>query len=57
MIDEDTEYVTVYYGKEVKKAQAEAAAKAIEEKYADDEIEVSVKSGGQPVYYYIISAE
>lgn len=57
LIDEDTEYVTVYYGKEVKKAQAEAAAKAIEEKYADDEIEVSVKSGGQPVYYYIISAE
>lgn len=57
IIDEDTEYITLYYGKEVKKAHAEAAAKRLEEKYEDDEIEVSVKSGGQPVYYYIIGVE
>ena len=57
LADEDTEYITLYYGKDVKKAQAEEIAKRIEEKYADDEIEVSLKSGGQPVYYYVIGVE
>ena len=57
IVDEDTEYITLYYGKDVKKAHAEAAAKRLEEKYEDDEVEVSVKSGGQPVYYYIIGVE
>lgn len=57
LIDEDTEFITVYYGKDVKKTEAEAAAKRLEEKYADDEIEVTLRRGGQPLYYYIISAE
>ncbi len=57
MVDEDTEFITVYYGKDVKKAEAEAAAKRLEEKYAEDEIEVTLKRGGQPVYYYIVSIE
>ena len=57
IVDEDTEFITVYYGKDIKKSQAEAGAKRLEERYEDDEIEVSVKSGGQPVYYYIIGIE
>ena len=57
LVDDDTEYITVYYGKDIKKTQAEAAAKRLEERYAGDEIEVSVKRGGQPVYYYIIGVE
>lgn len=57
LVDEDSEYITVYYGKDVKKAEAEAAAARLEKKYAEDEIEVSVKRGGQPLYYYIISVE
>lgn len=57
MVDEDTEFITVYFGKDVKQAQADRMMKAIEAKYADDEIEVSFKKGGQPVYYYIVSAE
>lgn len=57
LIDEDTEFITIYFGKDVKKAQAEKIARAIEEKYADDEIEVSLKMGGQPVYYYVVGIE
>lgn len=57
LVDDDTEYITIYYGKDIKKTQAEIAAKRLEERYAGDEIEVSVKRGGQPVYYYIIGVE
>lgn len=55
IVDDDTEFVTLYYGEEVTKEDAENAARLLEEKY--DETEVSVKYGGQPLYYYIISAE
>lgn len=57
MVDEDTEIITLYYGKGIKKAKAEALAAELEEKYEDDEIEVVLKSGGQPVYYYVIGVE
>lgn len=57
LVDDDTEYITVYYGKDVKKAEAENAASRLEKKYAEDEIEVSVCRGGQPLYYYIVSVE
>ena len=57
IIDEDTEFITLYYGKDVRKASAEKLAAKLEEKYEDDEIEVAVKQGGQPVYYYVLSVE
>lgn len=57
MVDEDSEIITLYYGKGVKKAKAEALANELQEKYDDDEIEVILKSGGQPVYYYVIGVE
>ncbi|MBR5271329.1 MAG: DAK2 domain-containing protein [Clostridia bacterium] len=57
MVNDDTEIITVYYGKDVKKAKAEELAKYLEEKYEDDEIEVMLKNGGQSVYYYIIGIE
>ena len=57
MTDEDTEFITVYYGKEIKKPQADRMLKALEAKYESDEIEVSFKKGGQPLYYYIVSVE
>lgn len=56
-IDEDTEYITVYYGKDVKKQNAAKMEEMLIQKYADDEIEVSFRRGGQPLYYYIISVE
>ncbi len=55
--DEDTEIITVYCGKDIKKQQADRMQKALEAKYESDEIEVSFKRGGQPIYYYIVSAE
>ena len=57
MTDDDTEYITVYCGKDIKQPQADRMMKAFEAKYSDDEIEISFKRGGQPLYYYIISVE
>ncbi len=57
LVDEDTEFLTVYYGKDIKKAQADRMMKALEAKYEKDEIEVTFRNGGQPLYYYIVSAE
>ena len=57
IVDEDTEFITVYCGKDVKRQQAERMQRALEMKYEADEIEVSFKKGGQPIYYYIVSAE
>ena len=57
IVDEDTEFITVYYGKDIKKPQADRMQKAFEAKYEKDEIEVSFKKGGQPLYYYIVAVE
>ena len=55
MADEESEVISVYYGKEVDADAAEALSAKLEEAYPDCEIEVN--AGGQPVYYYIISVE
>ena len=39
----------------VQKEDAESLADRLEERYPD--LEVSVKYGGQPLYYYILSVE
>lgn len=57
LIDEDTEFITLYYGKDVKRAQAEEIVRKLKAKYEDDEIEVSLRFGGQPVYYYVLGVE
>ncbi len=51
----DPEFITIYYGEDVSEEQAEAVCATVAEKmpYA----EVSTVNGGQPVYYYMISAE
>lgn len=56
-VDEDTEYITVYYGKDTKRQAVDRLEKLLTEKYEEDEIEVSFKKGGQPLYYYIVSVE
>ena len=55
MVDEDSELITIYYGEDVNEEDAEALGEALEEKYPD--CDVSVRSGGQPVYYYFIAVE
>ena len=56
LVDEDSEYITVYTGKDVKKSKLEEAQRLLE-KHEDDEIEVAFRKGAQPLYYYIVSVE
>ncbi len=56
LVTKDTSMVTIYYGEDVTEAQAEDIRAVIESKLPSS-IEVSAIYGGQPVYYYIISAE
>ena len=55
MIDDDTELISIYYGEEVKEEDAEALKARIEEAYSSCDVELQF--GGQPIYYYIVSAE
>ena len=52
---ESREFVTIYYGADITADQAQAAAAIFAE--VCPEVEVNVINGGQPVYYYLISAE
>ena len=56
LVTKETSMVTVYYGEDVSEEQAEEIRSAIESKLPSS-IEVGAIYGGQPVYYYIISAE
>ena len=53
--DEGKECITIYYGSDVKEKHAQKAADI----FADlcPEADVNLLCGGQPVYYYLISAE
>ena len=53
--DEGKEYITVYYGADVKERHARKAADIFAEICPD--ADVNLLYGGQPVYYYLISAE
>ncbi len=56
LISKETSMVTVYYGEDITEEQAEGIRSVIESKLSSS-IEVNAIYGGQPVYYYIISAE
>ena len=53
--DEGKEYVTIYYGEDVKERHAQKAADIFADICPDADI--NLLRGGQPVYYYLISAE
>ena len=55
MIDEDMELVTIIYGEDVSKAEAEKLAEFVESKWED--VEVSTIFGNQPVYSYVFAVE
>lgn len=52
----DVSYITLIYGSDVTEENAEQTKNLIQSKISD-KIEVMLVNGGQPVYYYIISAE
>ncbi len=55
LMEEETELVTLYYGKDVSQEEADGMAEAVSGLRED--IEVEVEYGGQPIYYYFISLE
>lgn len=55
IIDEDSEIVTVIYGEDATQEQVDAAVAYIESK--NDEVEVEVHNGKQPLYPFIFSVE
>ena len=53
--DLEPEFITIYYGENVDEKEANAAGETLTGCFPD--AEVNVYSGGQPVYYYMISVE
>ncbi len=55
VVTEDDELITVYYGKDVAEADAQALTDEMAERYGDCDVEIQM--GGQPLYYYLVSVE
>ncbi len=55
MLDEDSEVVTIIYGEDGNKEEAEAIEAAVSE--LDEDLEIEIHEGNQPVYPYLISVE
>ena len=55
LIDEDSELISIYYGEDVKKEDAEKLGEELSDLYPDCDVEVHF--GGQPIYYYVVSVE
>ncbi|WP_270181831.1 DAK2 domain-containing protein [Alkalihalobacillus sp. CinArs1] len=55
MIGEDDEIITIIYGEDADKEEAEKLVSFIEEQF--EEVEVELHEGKQPIYPYIVSVE
>ena len=55
MIDEDSELITIFYGKDVDESKIEEFTEKLEEKY--EECDVQFYKGDQPLYYFIMAVE
>lgn len=55
LMQEETELITLYYGEEASEEDAQEIASKLQEE--NEEIEVEVEYGGQPIYYYFVSLE
>ena len=53
--DEGKEYITIYYGEDIQEKYAQKTADLFAK--ICPEADVNLLRGGQPVYYYMISAE
>ena len=54
-IFQNAEFINIYYGADVTEAEAEKTAKLFRD--GCPKAEINLLSGGQPVYYYLVSAE
>lgn len=55
MMDDSLELISIYYGSDVAETDAEELKNKVEETYPSCDVELQF--GGQPIYYYIVSAE
>lgn len=55
MVDDTTELISIYYGADTTPEDAEALRQMVADAYPACEVEL--QEGGQPVYYYMVSAE
>ena len=55
MMSDEMELISIYYGSEITEEDAENLRAQVENKYSGCDIELQY--GGQPIYYYIVSAE
>lgn len=55
MMSDEMELISIYYGSEITQEDADSLRELVESKYASCDIELQY--GGQPIYYYIVSAE
>lgn len=55
LVDENSELISLYFGQDVQKEDAEEFASEIASFYPN--VDVDVHMGGQPIYYYVLSVE
>lgn len=55
MVDESSELISIYYGRDTDEQDAGDFAAKVEEKFND--LDVEMHFGGQPIYYYVVSVE
>ena len=54
-VDEDSELITIFYGKDCEEEKVDALIEKLEGKYED--LDVQCYKGEQPLYYFIMSVE
>lgn len=55
MIDEDSELITLFYGKDVSEEEVNDFVSKLEDKYED--LDIQCYEGNQPLYYFLMSVE
>ncbi|MBQ6858488.1 MAG: DAK2 domain-containing protein [Clostridia bacterium] len=55
VVEEGDSLITIYYGQDTSEADAQMLGDEVAEQFPD--LDVEVQYGGQPLYYYLISAE
>ncbi|MGL5379794.1 DAK2 domain-containing protein [Clostridium sp.] len=55
MIDEDSELITIFYGKDADEEKVNELVSKLEDKYSD--FDIQAYNGEQPLYYFIMSVE
>ena len=55
LVDKDSSFITLIYGADTNRQDAEEAMQLIQKKFPN--VEITLVDGGQPIYYFILSVE